>query len=67
MLVDRESKIATLENIQEDLLQTYKVAKSTETRVDGENRLKIERAKDEIERLHKSVGRLIQYYKTAAH
>jgi hypothetical protein len=62
MLITKEQKIAVLKSVQDDLLSTFKLAKSTETNAIADDRLKIEKVKENLQQLHENVDRLIKWY-----
>ena len=62
MLITKELKIAVLKSVQDDLLSTFKLAKSTETNAIADDRLKIEKVKENLQQLHENVDRLIKWY-----
>ncbi len=62
MVVSKEQKIAVLQAVQQDLLDQFKIAKSTETKVTAGARLKIENVKSELEKLHSGCTKLIEWY-----
>lgn len=62
MLITKEQKIEVLKSIQNDLLNQFKFAKSKETSVVAGERLKIEAAKSNLERLHADCDKLIKWY-----
>lgn len=66
MLVSKEQKIAVLKSIQDDLLEQFKFAKSTETKVVAAERLKIEAAKDNLQKLHADCDMLLKFYANVA-
>ena len=67
MEIIKEQKIAVLKSIQDDLLAQFKFAKSTETNVVAGERLKIEAAKSNLERMHSDLDRLIKWYVNVKH
>ncbi len=62
MLISKEQKIAVLKSIQNDLLDQFKFAKSRETQLIAADRLKIEAAKTNLEKLHADCDKLLKWY-----
>lgn len=62
MLITKEQKIEVLKSIQNDLLAQFRFAKSKETSVVAAERLKIEAAKANLEKLHADCDQLLKWY-----
>ena len=66
MFITKEQKISVLKQIQADLLSKYELAKSVETRATCAERLKIEAAKDNLQKLHADCDMLLKFYANVA-